>query len=99
MSDEQSMASESCLNKALYSGAIAAAVSGALSSGFYQAALHYSPFFKHQMGVQARTALVFMPVFYTTWLNVESTMWKCMESHKPKYEVVRDSIDEQYSNG
>lgn len=89
--------SSTCLSKALYSGGIAAVVSGAMSLGCYHTALHFSPFFKNSMGVQARVALLVMPVFYTTWLNVESTMWRCMEQQKPKYTRITDSIDELHA--
>jgi hypothetical protein len=91
------MSDHGCVEKALYSGAVAAVVSGAMASGLYHAALHYSPFFKYNMGVQARVALLVMPVFYTTWLNVESSMCKCIEASKRKPVRITDHLDELHT--
>eukprot|EP00955_Chlamydomonas_euryale_P114508 366281-Chlamydomonas_euryale.AAC.7 len=66
-----------CLHSALLHGAVSAAKATAVSGGLYMAAMHFSPFFRYRFNASARTALVVMPIFYTTWLNVELSMHKC----------------------
>jgi hypothetical protein len=68
--------------KSIYAGSKSGLMAAAVSGGLYFLAMKHSPFFAKSFNASSRTALFIMPIFYTSWLNMELCMheWVHLDS-------------------
>mmetsp|Transcript_7471 Transcript_7471/g.19921 ORF Transcript_7471/g.19921 Transcript_7471/m.19921 type:complete len:90 (+) Transcript_7471:166-435(+) len=81
---------QNCLKEALGQGFISGLKASAVSGALYYLAWKNSHFFRYQFNTSTRTALLVMPIFYTTYLNVELSMHDCKRRNEPEYVAVKD---------
>ncbi|KAF5828605.1 hypothetical protein DUNSADRAFT_17331 [Dunaliella salina] len=88
--EQEKPENQDCLKEALGQGLISGLKASAVAGALYHLAWKNSHFFRNQFNVSARTALLAMPIFYTTYLNVELSMHDCKRRSEPEYVVVQD---------
>lgn len=94
MADPNAASTKDCLSQAVVDGGIAGVKALVIAGALYGLAWRYSPFFRYTFSASSRTALTVMPVFYTSYLNVEYSMKACMQTHQPLYVRITDDDEE-----
>lgn len=87
-SEEYAVRNQACLSEAVATGVKTALQSAVLSGAFFYGLNRYSSQYRRRFNTSAKTALFIMPIFYTSWLNIEQAMKGCADKYRPSVEAL-----------